>query len=680
MPFSRFAALLSLPFAVTTAFAQITVSGDLSKPITIRVTRPERLQPIPATVFGSFLEPIGKSTYGGLWADVLENPSFENGMWSVEQTDRLVRERPNLRRASALGLPIPWEPLTDQGARYLPVIGDAANSSASVEIMSLPGKQTGVRELVYLPVQRELTYTASVYLKHISGPADVTLSILPRDRAGQTLASARIDAAATEWKKYTVTLTLAADSVYPLQPLDFAIATGNDGRVLVDQASLMPADNLDGLDPDEVAMARDLQSPIIRFGGNFTSAYDWHDGVGPRDKRVSKLNVSWGIPEYNTFGTDEFLHFCRLIHAEPQVALNLGTGTPEQAAEWVRYIDDQWPDAKGAHKGGLLWELGNELWGDFQVGYPSLERVAAKTLATSEAIRKVDPHARLIATGADEDHFTDWNAAQLSNPPGTFDSLSTHFVVGASTVLRQPTAAFTSEAALAMPFGLAKQMRAIQGQIDGTAHKGKVHVAFTEWLMHAPNSGDVPSFQNQGGALFAAGFLNMILRNSDIVPISDMTGIMEFGGIWKKRGVVYGAPAYWVLREYASAHPTALLAVTNSSPTYTVAKGITRLPEIADVPYLDVTAAIAGDGKTLVLFCLNRNLDRPLAAEIDLGIFGATGPAEVRTLAADSLSASNDEEQPERVHPVITTEPATGTLHHVFPSKSVTVIRIPLAK
>ena len=52
------------------------------------------------------------------------------------------------------------------------------------------------------------------------------------------------------------------------------------------------------------------------------------------------LNVAWGIPEYNTFGTDEFLHFCDLIGAEPQVALNLGSGTPEEAADWARYIYD----------------------------------------------------------------------------------------------------------------------------------------------------------------------------------------------------------------------------------------------------------------------------------------------------------------------------------------------------
>ena len=673
------ATTILLSSLAVTAAAQISQTGDLARPVTIRVARPAQPHPIPPTVFGSFLEPIGKSTYGGLWADVVENPSFEDGLWSVENVEQLVRERPNLRRASALGLPVPWEPLTDQGARYLPVAGDAANSSNSLEIMSLPGRETGVRELVYLPVQRELTYNAGIYLKHISGPAEVTLSLRQRDHPDQVLASAKIDASASTWKRYNITLTLPADRVAPLQAFDFAISTRDDARVLIDQASLVPADAIDGLDPDEVAMARDLHSPLVRFGGNFTSGYAWRDGVGPTEKRVSKLNVSWGIPEYNTFGTDEFLRFCRLIHAEPQIALNLGTGTPDEAAAWVRYVDDHWPEAGGAHHGGLLWELGNELWGDFQIGYPSRERVAAKTLATSQAVRKVDPHARLIATGADEDSFQDWNATQLSNPPGTFDLLSTHFVVTDDTVLPHPTEEFLSQAALALPVGLDRQLRAIHQQIESSPHRGRVNTAFTEWLLYAPGRGGLPSFDNMGGALFAGGFLNMILRDSDIVPVSDMTGIIEFGGIWKKRGVVYGAPAYWVLREYASAKPDQLLNVESNSPAYNVSKGIHRLPEIANVPWLDVTAASADGGRTLLLFCVNRHLDRPISADIDLSAFGAPdGTAEVHTIKADRLAAANDEEQTELVHPVTSTEAVHGSLRHVFPSKSVSVIRVRL--
>jgi alpha-N-arabinofuranosidase len=655
--------------------AQITNDGAISTaPIEVHILRTEKPEAIPTSVFGSFLEPIGKSTYGGLWADALENPSFEDGLWSAGNIAGMLHGRPELRRASQLGIPLPWEPLDQaQGNRYQPVWGDAANSTRSLLVMSLPGKEVGVRQMVYLPVHRELTYTGNVWLKHIEGPAEVTVSLRTHDQKDSILATQSLNAAATAWTKYTFQLVLKPGQVVPLAPVDFVIALKNDARVEVDEASLMPADNIDGMDPDVIAMARALHSPLIRFGGNFTSAYDWRDGIGPRDRRVSKLNVSWGIPEYNTFGTDEFLEFCKLIHAEPQVALNLGTGTPQDAAAWVKYVDQHW----GNHNGGLLWELGNELWGDFQVGYPSLERVAQKTLATSEAVRKVDPTARLIATGADEDHFHDWNAAQLSNPVGTFNFLSTHFVVNDSVQMPDSTAQFRTMASLALPIGLEKQMHAIHDQIQESRHRDHVNTAFTEWLMISESHTGL-HFTNMGGALFAGGFLNMVIRNSNIVPISDMTGIMEFGGIWSKRGQVYGAPAYWVLRTYANTEPRTLLSVQSNSPMYSVTHGVRRLPNIEDVPYLDVDAAESAGGKSLVLFCVNRHLTQPLTASFDFASLGVKGRvAKVTTLEADSVLAENNEEKPAQVKPVTDSEAVQGTFTHKFPPASVTVIEIP---
>jgi len=676
-PFAFIAVLAGCLGAATLfANAQIAESGTITDaPIQVHITRPAAGEKIPETVFGSFLEPIGHSTYGGLWAEELENPSFESGLWSAGNIENMLRERPELRRASQLGIPLPWEPLDQaQGARYLPIWGDAANSGRSLLIMSLPGKEVGIRQMVYLPVHRELAYTGSIWLKHRQGPTNVTVSLRRHGHKDEVLAEQTLDAAATVWTKYSFQLTLKPGQVANLEPADFVVALSDDARAEVDQASLMPVDNVDGMDPDEIRMARDLQSPLVRFGGNFTSAYDWRDGIGPRDKRVSKLNVSWGIPEYNTFGTDEFLEFCKLIHAQPQIALNLGTGTPQDAAEWVKYVDEHWGD----HKGGLLWELGNELWGTFQEGYPTMGRVAQITLDTSKAVRAVDPTARLIATGGDEDSFHEWNAAQLSNPPGTFDYLSTHFVVTDDTETRNATAEFRIMASLALPVGLEKQLHAMHDQVQQSPHRDHVKTAFTEWLMISRSHTGL-NFSNMGGALFAGGFLNMIIRNSDVVPISDMTGIMEFGGIWKKRGQVYGAPAYWVLREYAGAHPVTLLKVQSDGPTYSVAHGVNRLPEIENVPYLDVTAAESAGGKSLILFCVNRHLTRAMTASFDLEGIGTLGQqAKVTTLNADNILAENSEEDPEHVRPVTEHEPVKGHFTHTFPGASVTVIEIPL--
>ena len=114
LSFGLFAVAASLPLS-----AQITESGTISDaPIEVHITRPATPQAIPTSVFGSFLEPIGKSTYGGLWADALENPSFEGGLWSAGNVANMLRTRPELQRASQLGIPLPWEPLDQaQGNR-----------------------------------------------------------------------------------------------------------------------------------------------------------------------------------------------------------------------------------------------------------------------------------------------------------------------------------------------------------------------------------------------------------------------------------------------------------------------------------------------------------------------------------------------------------------------------------
>jgi alpha-N-arabinofuranosidase len=626
--------------------AQAEISGSRVTSIKIDANRPAAWK-VPRSIFGTFLEPIGNSTYGGLWAEILQNPSFEDGLWSARKIAAMIGEEPLLARSSEMALPLPWEPLDyAQGARYAPEWNDAANSYRSLRVMALPEKQTGIRQKVYLPVHRVLRYEGSVYIKHLSGPREAEVSLREHDHADKVLVSRKIQLTGSEWQRYEFELELSPNQLRPLQPADFVIAFSNETRVLVDQASLVPGDALDGMDPDMIAMARALGTSIVRFGGNFTSAYHWRDGVGPRDKRVSMLNIAWGIPEYNQFGTDEFLRFCERIGAQPQVALNLGTGTPEEAAAWVQYVNARWGD----HSGGLLWELGNELWGNFQVGYPTLPKVAERTKAFSDAVKQVDSRARLIATGGDPDGFEAWNAAQLAIGPQAFDYLSTHFVVTTgSTVASNPSPEFVAKATFALPVELERRLRKMHQQIqDSTSHN--VSTVFTEWLFYAPDD-TYPRYDNMGGAVATAGFLNMLLRNADIVPVSDMTGLVEFGGIWKKRSRVYGVPAYWAFKMYSTADLSRSIEARTDSETYNVEQGSNRLPDIADVPYLDVVATLNESGSTLTLFCVNRDLTRDIPARIQIAGFKPAPVARISSLYAGTIYEKNDETEPEHIHP-----------------------------
>ncbi len=656
--------LLACTLAVCVS-AQTTVDVDVSRPAAYN---------IPRTIYGTFLEPIGNSTYNGLWAEILENPSFEENLWSVAGVRRMTDAEPSLIRSSQMGLPLPWEPLDyTQGARYEPRWSDAANSFRSLLLMALPGKQTGVRQRVYLPLHRTLSYTGTLYVKHVSGPADAEVSLRERNHPENVFARQLIHLTGPDWKRYEFKLGFPAGQLAPLEPADFVVALSDEGRALIDQASLMPEDNVDGLDREMVDLSRALKTPIVRFGGNFTSAYHWRDGIGPRDKRVSMLNIAWGIPEYNTFGTDEFLDFCRRIGAQPQVALNLGTGSPEEAAEWVHYINLRWGDKSG----GLLWELGNELWGDFQVGYPTLSRVAARTKEFADAVHRVDPRARLIATGADPDHFRDWNSAQLANA-ADFDFLSTHFVVRDDAVRhKDPSPEFLAKSSLALPVELERRLRDMKRQLeDDPRAKGRVKIAFTEWLFHGQPD-RVPRFDNMGGALCAAGFLNTLIRTADFTPLSDMTGLIEFGGIWKKRGRVYAVPAYWAFRMYSNADAVTPVETHTDVETYDIHEGNNRLPEIERVPYLDVVSALNHDGDKLTLFCVNRHLNRDFAARIRVKGFAPDRSARVQTLSGSSVYAVNDEMRPEAVHPVESAMNVSGPeFAYTFPHASLTVIEL----
>ncbi len=632
---------------------------------------------IPDTIFGSFLEPIGNSTYNGLWAEILQNPSFESGLWSAANVARMIREEPALIGASRLALPLPWEPLdARQGNRYEPRRGDAANSWESLAVFGVPGHETGIKQQIFLPTYRELHYEGSIYVKHLSGPEGIGISIRRRNHPEDVLAEAHVSAAAPEWRKYTFTLDVKSGQLAPLEPADFVIQVEGDERALVDEASLMAADAVDGLDPEMVTMAKEMKTPLVRFGGNFTSGYHWRDGVGPRDKRVSMVNVAWGIPEYNQFGTDEFLRFCELIGAQPQIALNLGSGTPEEAADWVRYVDEHWPKHRG-----LLWELGNELWGNWNLGYPTLEQLPGRTLEFSKAVRSVDPDARLIATGQDPDTYQKWNGAQLTDPPNTFNFLSTHFVVTTDRVAaRNASLDEMASATFALPVELGRRLRAMQAQINESGNfRDKAHIAFTEWLFvccgGANSAANAPRFDNMGGAVAAGGFFNMLMQNADIVPISDMTGIIEFAGIWKKRARVYGTPSYYVFRMYSTADADLPVEVQNESGHYDVHQGVTRLPEIENVPYLDTVAVLNKDRNRLTLFCVNRHLTEDIPANISISGFAPRPTGTVESLSAPSIYEGNDELRPGYIKPAESSvEVANSEVRFTFRHESVTRI------
>jgi alpha-N-arabinofuranosidase len=633
---------------------------------------------IPSTLFGSFLEPIDNSINQGLSAELVVNGSLESGLWNYPNLSAMVADQPALAHSSDLGLPYPWLPLhSSAGNRYALHHTNAANSWQSLEIMGYPGARAGIMQRVYLPAQRTQTYVASLYVRHLSGSAAITL-LIKKHQGEDILASGSVNAESNKWTKYSATLKLKPGALQPLEASDFALSVDPDERIEVDEISLEPADAINGLDPDVVRMAQEMHSTEVRFGGNFSSQYDWREGTGPLDKRITEQNTAWGIPEYNRFGTDEFLRFVKLLHATPQIDLNMGTGTPEQAAAWVSYIHSHYP-------GKVIYELGNELYGNWQIGHIPVDQIAERTLAFSRAVRAVDPNAELIATGGMPQEFDRWNTAQLTDPPGTYNLLSTHFIRNTNQVgLPDATPEFKAAAAYALPVALGRFFQSMQTQLDAVpALRGKVHFAMDEWLFNSRAKGpgrvftnDSPSWKNEGGGIIVAGVFNTLVRESNIVPVAEMTGLIDFAGIWKEQGEVYATPSYYIFKLYTSIAGDNVLPVMDNSGSYDVRGGVADVASIDKVPYVDTIATESPDGSRLTLFLVNRSMsDMPV--KLDLGDFDPAASAQIEQMSSASRYDSNDAEHPRKVVPRPSTLQvgASGPVQVTLPRESVTMVR-----
>ena len=679
MPRSLLPAVFLAIFA-STAAAQLLVTKPMPQEVIVHVDSTGNLGTVPPRMFGTFIEPIDHSIDNGVVAEILVNRSLEAGLWNHAMLEQMFRDRPELVGPSdTTGIPLPWQSLNGAaGNRYELHVGDAANSWQSLEVMGRPDQLTGIMQRVYLPVPRTYGYNVSLYAKHLSGPTKLQVSIREHG-TGKVLASAEMDAASGSWTKYSAHLTLPTGSVRRLEPVNFAVSVEGNERVDLDEISLMSDDAIGTLDPDVVRMARAMHMTELRLGGNFSSYYHWRDGIGPLDKRVTMKNIAWGIPEYNNFGTNEFLAFCKLVHAEPQFDLNMGSGTPQDAVDWVKYIHSH-------YQGSLILEMGNELYGKWQVGAPTIGEIAARTLAFSQALRPVSQDSTLMATGGTPNGFERWNAAQLTNPPHTFDLLTTHFIVGTNHVRLHPSDPdFMAAAAYAVPYAVGANFDRMQAQIDATlGYKGAAHLAVTEWLFNSKGAGErnftneSPSSRNEGGAVMIASTFNTYFRHAREIKLVDMTGLMEFAGIWKRREQVFASPAYYVFRMYSAAKGQTVLPVTSDTGTYSVKNGTPGFQDVSDVPYIDVVATRGVDRKSLTLFCVNRSLALDVPTQIYLGGFEVQPEAAVERISAVSRYVINDEVEPERVVPrpssldVVPGQPLKITLPH----ESVTVIHL----
>jgi alpha-N-arabinofuranosidase len=189
------------------------------------------------------------------------------------------------------------------------------------------------------------------------------------------------------------TTTLTVDARFPIGRVDPRLFGGfleHMGRAVYEGVYDPQSRHADaeGCRSDVLAALRTLDMTVMRYpGGNFVSGYHWRDGVGPRAERPRVRELAWQSIEPNEFGTDEYLTLCRKTSWTPMLAVNLGTGTPEEARHWVEYCNcptgTRYADLRAANghadpHGVKLWCLGNEMDGPWQLGHVPAEHYAIR--------------------------------------------------------------------------------------------------------------------------------------------------------------------------------------------------------------------------------------------------------------------------------------------------------------
>jgi alpha-N-arabinofuranosidase len=427
---------------------------------------------------------------------------------------------------------------------------------------------------------------------------------------------------------------------------------------------LLPDDHVHGTDPDVVAMLKEARLPMLRWpGGNFVSAYHWRDGVGSLALRPTRPNHAWSSLEYHTFGTDEFLALCRTLDCEPLICVNAGDGTPEEAAAWVEYCNGS-PDTpmgmlrvQNGHPEPYdveYWEVGNEVYGNWQVGHTTPAGYADRYAGFSEAMLAADPSIRLLACG----HWpnSEWNDALLARCADRVSCITHHPLVGGQvddTV--DPEDLF--HAFMAYPARLAdayrEQLNAMRaaGITDPT-------IAVTELQLFAhATSGEIrdriPTPATVSEALYDAVFINSCIRlGGSIEILTHSATVNHGGGLRKARERVWANPAHYghvMGRPLAGGNP---LPVSVKCPVVSTEGPTAGLPAGTGMPALDVMAVLSGPGDELWVMIVHRSAAHgDLQVELELAEFKADRQVDRLVLTGDSITDANTREEPERVIP-----------------------------
>ncbi|SDT26843.1 alpha-L-arabinofuranosidase C-terminal domain-containing protein [Microlunatus soli] len=414
-----------------------------------------------------------------------------------------------------------------------------------------------------------------------------------------------------------------------------------------------------GFRQDVIEAVRDLAPSVVRWpGGCFVSDYHWLNGVGPQ--RRPHYDKAWRVTDPNSFGTREFVEWCRAIGAAPYICTNAGTGTAEEMSDWVEYCNlaagaGRWSDLRQEH-GDVdpltvpYWSIGNENYGSWEIGAKTPDEWANLVRESAKMIRRVDPSVRLL-TAARAD--LDWTLPLLQAAGPYVDMVSIH---GYWDRLAQVDAPIDYLTAMSRSLQPQDDIQRTADIIGAAGYAGQIGIAFDEWNLrgwHHPDGtsaaaiaardrNDDNSTYTMADAIFSASFLNACLRRSDVVKMANIAPTINTRGpLFVHPDGIVKRSTYHVLWMYAQLLGKRVLTSAAGSPELTS----------AGVPVIDQLATVDESGRRISLVLINKSPDAAVGCEVRIAGHRLDGVHAATVLDAPSTDSYNDIDHPDLVVP-----------------------------
>ena len=427
--------------------------------------------------------------------------------------------------------------------------------------------------------------------------------------------------------------------------------------------------NVNGMRMDVVEALKELKIPVLRWpGGCFADEYHWRDGIGPKETRKKMINTHWGgVVEDNSFGTHEFMEFCKQIGAKTYVNGNVGSGTVQEMSEWVEYMTFEGvsPMADMRKENGHedAWTVdyfgvGNENWGCGGNMTPEYYANLYRRYQTYVRNYNSEKPIYKVCCGPNADDY-DWMKGVLDvtfrSPEGVhgfMDGISLHYYTvpepdwdhkGSATDFDEKEWYKTLNKTLYME-ELIRKHTAILDQYDKKKQVGLIVDEWGTWYDCEPgtNPGFLYQQNTMRDALVAAINLNIFNKHCDRVKMANIAQLVNVlqAVILTEGKKMLLTPTYHAFKMYQCHQDNDLVS------SYLETDKIGAEEEY-QVPNLHESVSVDKDG---VVHITVANLSATEAYELESVLWDTKVKEVSATVLSGEMHAHNTFENPDSVH------------------------------